>query len=468
SFNPFVTPASIDAHPLSKKNLIAKPSILQFLADHVKLIPDFKKHLLDIIDLSKSDAQASQAAANVITILAKAGGPISPGAGFGGRISAMRGWRKFGLENCHICTRQVRYHHVAIRQTGKTSLWASTELLSGGRDKIVRVWNCETGSPDFVLEGHTDKISSVAFSPSGMQIASASDDNTMMLWDTHTGAVAFVLTDHTKSVSCISYAPDGRSVASGSLDGTIHGQHIVSGDLGGDLQLWNASIGEPGFKWNGHERKITGVNFSPNGQLVVSSSSDTLVKLWSAQEGALVFVFAGHTEAVTSVEFSPCGSQMATGSQDMTLRLWQVNSAGGEHDFLGQSGSVSSLACFRDARSIIAMSSSGTVRQYDVITGESGRVIPCGIYQAKSMDLSRDGRLIATAGWSNDTRCFGICRRLRRWFRSSLENVDYIGFAGVAGLEFWIPSVRSVGCHFDWYGRLERNQSEAAYAAGCY
>ncbi|KAG0253721.1 hypothetical protein BGZ95_006245, partial [Linnemannia exigua] len=67
------SPPPISDNPLSLWSLISEPSILQFLAERVQRYPDFKERLLALIDLSKSDYRASQAASNAITILVKAG-----------------------------------------------------------------------------------------------------------------------------------------------------------------------------------------------------------------------------------------------------------------------------------------------------------------------------------------------------------------------------------------------------------
>ncbi|KAG0059697.1 hypothetical protein BGZ89_000191 [Linnemannia elongata] len=66
-------PPSIADHSLSCRNLVAEPSIVQFLAQRTQMNPDFKRQLYALLELSKTDEQASQAAANAITILVRAG-----------------------------------------------------------------------------------------------------------------------------------------------------------------------------------------------------------------------------------------------------------------------------------------------------------------------------------------------------------------------------------------------------------
>ncbi|KAF9539320.1 hypothetical protein EC957_005542, partial [Mortierella hygrophila] len=61
------------AHPLSQRNLVVEPSIIQFLAERVQLDSGFKDELIAIIEQSKTDDQIAQAATNAITILIKAG-----------------------------------------------------------------------------------------------------------------------------------------------------------------------------------------------------------------------------------------------------------------------------------------------------------------------------------------------------------------------------------------------------------
>ena len=62
------------------------------------------------------------------------------------------------------------------------------EILDGSDDNTVRVWDVFSGQQvGETLEGHSDSVNSVAFSPDGKYIASGSDDETVCVWDAFSG-----------------------------------------------------------------------------------------------------------------------------------------------------------------------------------------------------------------------------------------------------------------------------------------
>ncbi|KOR30824.1 hypothetical protein TI04_03895 [Achromatium sp. WMS2] len=69
--------------------------------------------------------------------------------------------------------------------------------------------------PAVVQRGHTSSVESVAFSPDGTILASASADNTIKLWRVADGALLRTLTGgHTGWVNSVAFSPDGNSSSS--------------------------------------------------------------------------------------------------------------------------------------------------------------------------------------------------------------------------------------------------------------
>lgn len=123
----------------------------------------------------------------------------------------------------------------------------------------------------------------------------------------------------TRVIEChnntVAISPNGKVVASASADRMI--------------RLWDAQsgilLGEP---LAGHTHHVTDVTFSPDGKLLASASDDHTIRLWDVQnETPLGGPLEGHTESVSSVAFSPDGKILASGSHDSTIRLWDVQIA---------------------------------------------------------------------------------------------------------------------------------------------
>ncbi|BAZ26657.1 protein kinase [Kalymmatonema gypsitolerans NIES-4073] len=155
-------------------------------------------------------------------------------------------------------------------------------LASGSFDKTIKLWNLATGQQIRTLEGHSGKVTSVAFSPVspagtlreraaspqgfGKILASGSFDKTIKLWNLATGQQIRTLEGHSSKVTSVAFSPDGKILASGSFDKTI--------------KLWNLATGQQIRTLEGHTDGIQSVVFSWDGKTLVSGGDDKTIKIW--------------------------------------------------------------------------------------------------------------------------------------------------------------------------------------------
>lgn len=93
-------------------------------------------------------------------------------------------------------------------------------LISGGGDKLLKLWNVNTGQQQKVIAAHRDRIHCIAVHPNGDWFASSSEDGLVKLWDIWTGQPLASLR-HAWGVNVIAFSPEGDLLVSGSTDETI-------------------------------------------------------------------------------------------------------------------------------------------------------------------------------------------------------------------------------------------------------
>lgn len=229
------------------------------------------------------------------------------------------------------------------------------QLASASRDGIVQFWNISDGRPLGTLAAATNCL---AYSPAGGTIATGMADSTINLWDVSRDMALATLQGHTAPVAALAFSPDGRMLASGSWDETI--------------RLWDVAAGQLLRTLNGSAGRVLSVAFSPDGRLLASAGTDQAIRFWNPQSGAPIRVLLGHTGAVNSIAFAPQGQTLASASDDGTIRLWEVASGQLQRTIHAQSGRIFSIAFSPDGRTLAAGGADNSVKLWDV---QSGRLL---------------------------------------------------------------------------------------------
>ncbi len=92
--------------------------------------------------------------------------------------------------------------------------------VSGEHNKVLLWEKDRRDRPKVILKGHRAKINSLAFSPDGTSVLSASDDNTAILWDLE-GDIIFKFRGHAKAVKNASFTQNGDTIITASSDNTL-------------------------------------------------------------------------------------------------------------------------------------------------------------------------------------------------------------------------------------------------------
>ena len=242
-----------------------------------------------------------------------------------------------------------------------------------------------TKNPAVILEGHTDEVLSLAFSPDGAWLASGSVDCTIRLWNLKKLASEPSIFRSDFAAWAVAFSPDGKYLAAG-LEAP-------------QIQLWDIKAKRLLPQLDGHKDWIMDLRFSPDGTILASASCDKTIRLWGMSDYSLLDILKGHRKEVSSLCFSPDGRVIVSGSADHSLRIWDVDSGDSLEKVTEFSDWVVSIAFSVNGSMLGVCSEAGGahIYRYDQDTRTITKVLTLADYgaAASSIAFSPDGTLVA-------------------------------------------------------------------------
>ncbi len=172
---------------------------------------------------------------------------------------------------------------------------------------------------------HAGWVNAVAFSPDGSEVVSGGDDGLMFVWDAQSGEIIRQFESPSGPITALAFRP-ARS------DSAL--QTVVSGSIDGSLALWNFGTGDilatfspddlDTVEIEGHADVVDSITFSPDGTKLVSTSGDTTLIVWDVDTGAILNRMEGHQASVMTAQFTPDGSAIVSGAEESSIRKWDT------------------------------------------------------------------------------------------------------------------------------------------------
>ncbi len=255
-------------------------------------------------------------------------------------------------------------------------------LLSCSADQTARLWDGITGQEIRQYIGHQSAVVTAEFSHDGQTILTGSWDRTARLWKATTGDEIQRFVGHTDAVRA-TFSPDAKLVATGSSDRSV--------------RLWDATTGDEIQQFVGHESKVLSISMSPNAKLIVSASDDHTARVWDIRTGKEKLVLRGHRGSVRAV-VSPNGKQVLTGSDDKTARLWSLETGQEVRQFIGHTAGILGIGFSPDGRYVVTSGFDQSVILWETQTGLQKRVFTGHDGEIWGVAISHDNKFVLSGG----------------------------------------------------------------------
>ena len=258
-------------------------------------------------------------------------------------------------------------------------------VITGGADKVARVWESESGRMTFELLGHADGVTGADDSLDGKRICTSSRyDQTARVWDADSGKSLFEIEQEGLTVA--QFSPNGKQIL------TVAEQR--------DAVLWDAVSGQrlhqlasPYAQMRGASQLVS-ASFSPDGNRV--AVVDWRPMVCDVATGKVLFELEGHTKPVRDIGYSPDGQWLVTASEDHTARIWRA-ATGKSMAVLPHDAEVISAAFTFGGQWIVTRTAGDKViRVWDAASQKKITVIDVGPKELASFTLSPDGSFLVT------------------------------------------------------------------------
>jgi len=250
------------------------------------------------------------------------------------------------------------------------ALWISPD------EQLVSIASSQSPSPVKVLDlgsgrfiGNLlaqDRITAVGFSPDGKSVLTVEDKGVVRVWETEQFKVA------------ATHKVPSHSAAAIAFDEQSNPEFFVAG-LDRMVKKVRPTDGDAMTFEKGHREAITALKASPDGGMVVTAGRDKQAIVWDVASGKIANVFQAHQEQIGEVALNPVRGLAATYDPRAGIKVWDLGAAAVFRTFPTGEAEINCMAFTPDGERLMAGGKDMTLRIWDV----HGRQIFPGLALAK-------------------------------------------------------------------------------------